>query len=94
MADFNQSLLAKINEIGDFALIIEVRLNSAKQVFSMLMTPEGKALLTRSDNFRTIFNGKVNDWINDARFETKTQFLAMARSILIVTANIELGKNL
>ena len=93
MDEFKAILLNKINE-SCVLQPVEIKVEILKQLYAMLMTPDGRAVLTTNDTFRSITEKKVNELINTPTVETKTQFLAMSRAVLMVIANIELGKNL
>ncbi len=92
MDEFKAILLNKINE-SCVLQPVDVKVEILKQLYAMLMTPDGRAVLTTNDAFRSIADKKVNDFMNTPSVETKTQFLAMSRAVLMVIANIELGKN-
>ena len=93
MDEFKSILLNKINE-SCVLQPFDVKVEILKQLYIMLLTPDGRAMLTANDAFRSIVDKKVNALINTPSAETKTQFLAMSRAVLMVIANIELGKNL
>ena len=93
MDEFKAILLNKINE-SCVLQPVEIKVEILKQLYAMLMTPDGRAVLTTNDTFRSITEKKFKELINTPTVETKTQFLAMSRAVLMVIANIELGKNL
>jgi len=94
MNEFDRTILNKLNEItntryGDIGL----RTNAIKELYTMLLSPDGRVLLTRSDHFRAITKEKTTEMMNNPLSEPYIQFMALSRLLLTVIENITIGKN-
>ena len=86
--------IMKMNEIsttryGDIGL----RTNAIKELYTMLLSPDGRLLLTRSDYFRAVTKERTTEMMNNPLVEPYIQFMALSRLLLTVIENITIGKN-
>ena len=86
--------IMKMNEIantryGDIGL----RINAIKELYTMMLSPDGRLLLTRDDNFRAVAKERTTEMMNNPLVEPYIQFMAMSRLLLTVIENITIGKN-
>ena len=91
---FERALLDKMNTIPNENNTIQMKYTLVKEVWSMFLTDEGKAYLTRSDNLRNVAKCKVLESMGQQTAENEVQLQAVSRALLTVIANINLGKNL
>jgi len=91
---FERVLLDKMNTIPNENNTIPMKYALVKEVWSMFLTDEGKAYVTRNDNLRNVLKCKVLEFMNEPSAENEVQLQAVSRAVLIVIANINLGKNL
>ena len=91
---FERAILDKMNTIPNENNTIQMKYTLVKEVWSMFLTDEGKAYITRNDNLRNVLKCKVLEFMGQQTAENEVQLQAVSRALLTVIANINLGKNL
>ena len=91
---FERALMDKMNTLDNQNNTIPMKYAIVREVWSMFLTDEGKAYLTRNDNLRNVMKCKVLEFMEEPGAENEVQLQAVSRAVLIVIANINLGKNL
>ena len=87
-----RSIRNMINSIPNKNNTVQMKLNILKEVFAVLLSPDGREYLTREDRFRTILERKVIEFMEDVVAQNDLQFMSQSRAVLTVLANINLGK--
>ena len=90
MADlqpFMTSFHNKMNEMGNLNnQAIERRLAILKQVFSMLLTPEGRLFIRNNTRFRNVLIGKIYEFEAHPEANNDIQFLGISENLKAVIA--------
>ena len=90
MADlqpFMNSFHNKMNEMGNLNnQAIERRLAILKQVFSMLLTPEGRLFIRNNTRFRNVLIGKIYEFEAHPEANNDIQFLGISPNLKAVIA--------
>jgi hypothetical protein len=86
--------IMKMNEIATTRYgNINLRINAIKELYTMMLSPDGRLLLTRDDNFRAVAKERTTEMMNNPLVEPYIQFMALSRLLLTVIENITIGKN-
>jgi hypothetical protein len=92
MANIIRSIKEKMDSVPNKNNTVQMKLNIVKEMYSILLSQEGRDYLTQVDNFRTILERKVIEFMDDDVAENDLQFMSQSRLLLTVVANINLGK--
>ena len=91
---FERALLDKMDALDNKNNTSPMKYAITKEAWSMFLTDEGKAYLTRNDNLRNVMKCKVLEVMERPSAENEVQLQAVSWAVLTVIANINLGKNL
>ena len=91
---FERAISEKMNTLNNLNNTIEMKYAIIKEVWSMLLTDEGKRYLTRNDNLRNVTKCKVLELMGQPSARNKVQFMSQSRYLLTVIENINLGKQI
>ena len=94
MANIIRSIKEKMDSVPNKNNTVQMKLNIVKDMYSILLSQEGRDYLTQVDRFRTILERKVIEFMDDDVAENDLQFMSQSRLLLTVVANINFGKNL
>ena len=90
MADlqpFIEAFHNKMNEMGNLNnQAIEKRMAILKQVFSMLLTSEGRVLIKYNTRFRNVLIGKIYEFEGHPQASNDIQFLGISQNLKTVIA--------
>ena len=77
----------KMSEMGNLNnQAIERRLAILKQVFSMLLTPEGRLFIRNNTRFRNVLIGKIYEFEGHPLANNDIQFLGISENLKAVIA--------
>ena len=94
MANIIRSIKEKMDSVPNKNNTVQMKLNIVKEMYSILLSQEGRDYLMQVDRFRTILERKVIEFMDDDVAENDLQFMSQSRLLLTVVANINFGKNL
>ena len=94
MADIMHFIKEKMASFSNKNNTVQMKLNIMKEMYALLLSQEGREYLTREDRFRTILEWKVIEFMEDVVAQNYLQFMSQSQAVLIVVANINLGKYL
>ena len=82
---FVDALHNKIKEVDNLNnQVVERRIAIIKQVFSMLLTPEGRLFIRNNTRFRNVLIGKIYEFGADPRAINDIQFLGLSENLIMV----------
>ena len=91
--EFNREFQRQLDKCCD-ELNLEIKRENVKQLYAMLLKPHGKEFLKQNDKLRLVIERKIHEHIEEPDVQSNIQFLAIARAVLTIITNIDLGKNL
>ena len=89
---FINSIAGKINEIDNKNNQIPQRwVAIIKQLYTMLLSAEGRELIATNERFRNVFIGKMAEFSAHPATHNDIQFAGMSRNLKTVIDNIQRG---
>lgn len=93
MREFSRDFQKQLDKCSD-ELNLDIKRENVKQLYAMLLKPQGKEYLESNDKFRFIVERKIREHMECPEVQSKIQFLAISRAVLTIITNIDLGKKL
>ena len=93
MREFSRDFQKQLDKCCD-EMNLDIKRENVKQLYAMLLKPQGKEFLELKDKLRFMIERKIHETMAYPDVQSNVQFLAISRAVLTVIENINLEKNL